>query len=88
MEAGLTALCGQVERGRLSRPFCVFWLDPLKAAVVACVIAVAIKTTIVAVHFRGGIAVLFFTLAVWAEAIPAPAVWGKMAHSAIAELCS
>jgi hypothetical protein len=64
-----------------------FGIDLLKAAVIAGVIALAImnnygRRTLI----RGGIAVLFFTLAVWAEAIPAPAVRGKMAHSLIAEL--
>jgi hypothetical protein len=64
-----------------------FGIDLLKAAVIAGVIALAIsnnygRRTLI----RCGIVVLFFTLAVWAEVIPAPAAWGKMAHSLIAEL--
>src|ERR1700737_4718137 len=58
-----------------------------KALVVAAIILFAImynygRRTLI----RGGIAILFFSLAVWAEIIPDPSKWSHLAHSVIAEL--
>jgi hypothetical protein len=63
-----------------------FGVDPLKAAVTAGVVALAImynygRRTLK----RGGVAVLFFSLAVWTGVIPDPANWGRFVHSVIAE---
>src|SRR5437762_10314245 len=64
-----------------------FGVDLFKAAVTAGVVALAIaynygRRTLI----RGGVAVLFFTLAVWAGVIPDPASWGRLVHSFVAGL--
>jgi hypothetical protein len=60
-----------------------FW----KAVIVAAIILFAImynygRRTLI----RGGMAVLFFTLAVWAEIIPDPSKWSNLARSVVPEL--
>ena len=64
-----------------------FGVDPLKAAVTAGVVALAIsynygRRTLI----RGGVVVLFFTLTVWVGIIPDPANWGRLVHSFVAGL--
>lgn len=58
-----------------------------KAVVVATIILFAImynygRRTLI----RGGIAVLFLTLAVWTEVIPDPSKWSAIAQSVITQL--
>jgi hypothetical protein len=64
-----------------------FGVAGFKATVVALIILISImgnygRRTLI----RGGIVVLFFTLAVWAEIVPNPNSWSKIAHSSLAEL--
>lgn len=64
-----------------------FGVSLWKAAVVAAIILFAImfnygRRTLV----RGGIVVLFFTVAVWAGILPDPSKWGHLVHSMVTDI--
>ncbi|SRR6266404_1621900 len=62
-----------------------FGVDLFKAAVTAGVVALAIRYNYGRrALIRGGVAVLFFTLAAWTGIIPDPANWGRLVHFVIA----